>query len=301
MPNKETTQHSSLPSKPLPQVAAIHDLSGYGRASLTVIIPVLSTMGCNVCPLPTAVLSTNSRFPDFHFVDLTDDMVKMIAHWKSLDTDFDSIYSGFLGSSRQIDIVADFIDSFRRERQLVVIDPVLGDSGRLYEPFDQSMVVNMRELIKHAGIITPNLTEVALLLDQEYKEETEISEIKEWIMALAEQGPETVIITSAALKGEKGKTSVIAWNKQDKRMWKVSCTYLPAEYPGTGDTFASIITGALLQGDSLPIALDRAVQFISLGVRATFGYDYDVRQGIVLERILPALHTTPQIGSYEIL
>lgn len=287
--------------KPVKQVAAIHDLSGYGRASLTVIIPILSTMGCNVCPLPTAVLSTNSRFPGFHFIDLTSDMVKIIDHWKSLDIDFDAIYSGFLGSARQIGIVTDFIDSFRRQEQIVVVDPVLGDSGRLYKPFNEEMVINMRELICHAGIITPNLTEVALLLDEKYTPTVELQQVKEWLMRLAEQGPETVIITSVALKNEAGKTSVLAWNKSDRRMWKVSCEYLPAEYPGTGDAFASIVTGCLLQGDSLPIALDRAVQFISLGVRATFGYEYDIRQGIVLERILQTLHAPVQIGSYEVI
>ena len=290
-----------MPTKPVKQVAAIHDLSGFGRASLTVVIPILSTMGCNVSPLPTAVLSTNSRFPGFHFVDLTDDMVKIIEHWQTLNINFDAIYSGFLGSSRQIDLVTAFIDDFHRPEQLVVVDPVLGDSGQLYSPFNEDMVGKMRELIKHAGIITPNMTEAALLLEKPYKEKVELNEAKEWLMALADRGPEIVIITSVNIKGESEKTSVIAWNKREKRMWKVSCTYLPAEYPGTGDTFASIITGCLLQGDSLPIALDRAVQFISLGVRATFGYNYDVRQGIVLERILQALHAPAQISSYEIL
>ncbi len=272
--------------KPVKQVAAIHDLSGYGRASLTVVIPVLSTMGCNVCPLPTAVLSTNSSFPGFHFVDLTDDMVRIIEHWQSLDLHFDAIYSGFLGSARQIDIVADFIASFHKPEQLVVVDPVLG---------------NMRQLIRHAGIITPNLTEVALLLDKKYQPQVELSQVKEWLIELAEKGAETVIITSVDLVDEAGKTSVLAWDKRDKRIWKVSCDYLPAEYSGTGDLFASIITGCLLQGDSLPIALDRAVQFISLGVRATFGYDYDSRQGVVLERILQALHAPVQIGSYQVV
>ncbi len=287
--------------KPVKQVAAIHDLSGYGRVSLTVVIPVLSTMGCNVCPLPTAVLSTNSCFSGFHFVDLTDDMVRIIDHWQSLDLQFDAIYSGFLGSARQIGIVADFISSFRQKGQLVVVDPVLGDSGTLYTPFDREMVVNMRQLIRYADSITPNLTEAALLLDKQYTPVLELSQAKEWLMALADQGPATVIITSVVLAGEEGKTSVLAWNKKDRRIWKVSCAYLPGEYPGTGDIFASIVTGCLLQGDSLPIALDRAVQFISLGVRATFGYDYDTRQGIVLERILQALHAPVQIGSYEVV
>ena len=172
--------------------------------------------------------------------------------------------SGFLGSYRQIDLVTAFIDDSHRPEQLVVVDPVLGDSGQLSSPFNEDMVVKMRELIKHAGIITPNMTEAALLLEKPYKEKVELNEAKEWLMALADRGPEIVIITSVNIKGESEKTSVIAWNKREKRMWKVSCTYLPAEYPGTGDTFASIITGCLLQGDSLPIALDRAVQFIKL-------------------------------------
>ncbi len=287
--------------KPVKQVAAIHDLSGYGRASLTVAIPVLTTMGCNVCPLPTAVLSTNSCFPGFHFVDLTDDMVRIIEHWRTLDLHFDAIYSGFLGSARQVGIVSDFIQSFTQQEQLVVVDPVLGDCGGLYQPFDDEMVINMRQLIRHAGIITPNLTEAALLLGEEYRPEMELAQVKEWLMALAEQGAKTVIITSVVLVGEAGKTSVLAWDKSDKRIWKVSCDYLPAEYSGTGDVFASIVTGCLLQGDSLPIALDRAVQFISLGVRATFGYEYDSRQGIVLERILQALHAPVQIGSYQVV
>ncbi|MGI6655795.1 MAG: pyridoxamine kinase [Desulfobulbus sp.] len=287
--------------KPVKQVAAIHDLSGYGRGSLTVVIPILSTMGCNVCPLPTSILSANSHFPGFHFVDLTDEMGHIIEHWKTLALDFNAIYSGWLGSPRQIDIVADFIESFRRPGQLVMIDPVLGDAGRLYAPFGPEMQDKMKELIRHASIITPNLTEAAMLLDRGYSEEMELAEVKDWIMELADQGPETVIFTSAALKGQSGKTSVIAYSRLDHRMWKVSCEYLPAEYPGTGDTFSSIITGCLLQGDSLPIALDRAVQFISLGIRSTFGYDYDSRQGIVLERILQALHYPVQIGSYEIL
>lgn len=287
--------------KPVKQVAAIHDLSGYGRSSLMVVIPILATMGCNVCPLPTAVLSTNSRFPGFHFVDHTDDMEKIIAHWKTLNLHFEAIYSGFLGSAKQIGIVADFIDSFRQKDQLVVVDPVLGDSGKLYTPFNEEMVVNMRDLICHAKIITPNLTEVSLLLDIEYTPKVELEQVKEWLIQLAEKGPEIVIITSVAFKNEDGKTSVLAWNKRDKRMWKVSCEYLPAEYPGTGDAFTSIILGCLLQGDSLPIALDRAVQFISLGIRATFGYEYDTRQGIVLERILQALHAPVQIGSYEVV
>lgn len=286
---------------PVPRVAAIHDLSGFGRASLTVVVPILSTMGIQVCPLPTAVLSTHSKFPDFHFVDLTDHLPEMIRHWKDLGLGFDAVYSGFLGSHRQIDIVVDFIDHFRRDEQLVVVDPVLGDGGRLYGPLAPDMVGEMRSLVTHADVITPNLTEAALLLEEAYDPAASVDRVKEWAVRLADRGPGIVIVTSVPEGGPGRETAVVAYNRRDRRFWKVRCGYLPADYPGTGDAFASVIVGCLLQGDSLPIALDRAVQFISLGVRATFGYDYDTRQGILLERVLGSLRASPPISSYELL
>ena len=286
---------------PVPRIAAIHDLSGFGRTSLTMVIPILSTMGVQVCPLPTAVLSTHSQIPDYHFVDLTGHMPAMIEHWKHLDLGFDAIYSGFLGSHRQVAIVTEFIEYFRRPEQLVVVDPVLGDDGSMYGPLSPDMVSEMRSLISHADVITPNMTEAALLLGAAYDSRADIAKIKDWAVQLTAKGPEIVIITSVP-EFEKGrKTSVVAYNSRHKRFWKVLCDYLPANYPGTGDAFASVVVGSLLQGDSLPIALDRAVQFISLGVRATFGHTYDTKQGILLERVLDNLRGSVQISSYEIL
>ncbi|MEF8983310.1 MAG: bifunctional hydroxymethylpyrimidine kinase/phosphomethylpyrimidine kinase, partial [Bacteroidales bacterium] len=126
------------------------------------------------------------------------------------------------------------------------------------------------------------------------------NQIKDWILELSEKGPQIVIVTSVPESRQKNITSVIAYNKKDQRFWKVSVNYLPANYPGTGDAFASVVTGSLLQGDSLPIALDRAVRFTSMGVRATFGYDYNTDQGILLERILDTLVAPVQTSSYEI-
>ncbi|MBE9468521.1 MAG: pyridoxamine kinase [Bacteroidetes bacterium] len=286
---------------PVKKVVAIHDLSGVGRSSLTVVIPILSTMGIQVCPLPTAVLSTHSKFSDYHFVDLTEHMPAIINHWEKLDLKFNAIYSGFLGSDKQIDIVKNFIDKFKIDNQLIVIDPVLGDDGMLYGPFNNHMIDKMKELIKKADIITPNLTEAAFLLDKPFSLEISQDEIKTWVKNLADMGPEIVIITSVPEKLSHKQTSVIAYNKKDDRLWKVTCDYLPASYPGTGDAFASVIVGSLLQGDSLPIALDRAVNFVSMGVRSTFGYNYDTNYGILLEKILPNLQAPVQISSYELL
>ncbi|MFA5326949.1 MAG: pyridoxamine kinase [Prolixibacteraceae bacterium] len=285
----------------VPRVAAIHDLSGFGRSSLTVIMPVLSTMGIQVCPLPTAVLSTHSAFPDFHFRDLTDDMNPIIDHWKRLQLRFDAIYSGYMGSAKQIDIVRGFIRDFQHSDQLIVVDPVLGDDGKLYRSFTHEMVDKMKELVCDANVITPNMTEAALLLDEPYTVNLSETRLKDWAKRLSAFGPQTVIITSAPVTDKRGKTSVVAYNSTDDRYWKVVCDYLPASYPGTGDAFASVITGSLIQGDSLPIAIDRAVQFISIAVRATFGYNYKQSEGILLEKVLSSLNAPVQLSSYQLL
>ncbi len=220
---------------PVKRVAAIHDLSGFGRASLTVVTPILSCMGVQVCPLPTAVLSTHSKFKDHYFIDLTDHLLPIIEHWERLGLMFDAIYSGFLGSSQQIEIVSDFVHRFRTEKTLVVIDPVMGDDGVLYGPMTPDIVAGMQRLITVADIITPNITEAAFLLGQPLPELISETEIKQWLVALADMGPQIVIITSVPDQKEKRHTSVYAYNTADKRFWRVSCSYLPAAYPGTGD------------------------------------------------------------------
>lgn len=283
------------------RIAAIHDLSGIGRTSLMAVIPILSTMGFNVCPLPTAILSNHSQYPDFSFLDLTEEMPRIIDQWEKLGVTFDAIYTGYMGSPRQIEIVCGFIERFRTADTLVVVDPVLGDNGHLYSKMTQEMVEEMRRLACRADVLTPNLTEAFALLDRPYKTDCTTEELKDLIAELSEMGPDTVIITGVPVPGQSGLTSVIARSRSDLRTWKVTCPYLPAHYPGTGDSFTSVITGSLLQGDSLPIALDRAAQFILQGIRSTFGYRMDNRDGILLERVLPNLNTPIQSATYELV
>lgn len=283
------------------RIAAIHDLSGIGRTSLMAVIPILSTMGFNVCPLPTAILSNHSQYSDFSFLDLTEEMPRIIDQWEKLGVTFDAIYTGYMGSPRQIEIVCGFIERFRTADTLVVVDPVLGDNGHLYSKMTQEMVEEMRRLACRADVLTPNLTEAFALLDRPYKTDCTTEELKDLIAELSEMGPDTVIITGVPVPGQSGLTSVIARSKSDLRTWKVTCPYLPAHYPGTGDSFTSVITGSLLQGDSLPIALDRAAQFILQGIRSTFGYRMDNRDGILLERVLPNLNTPIQSATYELV
>lgn len=287
---------------PVRRVAAIHDLSGFGRASLSAIIPIISTMGIQVCPVPTAILSTHTGdFENYVFVDFTDYLESYIGHWKSLGIEFNCIYTGFLGSPRQVSIISRAINEFIHQRPLVVIDPVMGDNGRLYDTMDMEMVKNMRQFIKLADIITPNFTEAALLLNEPYHTDIREDEIKEWLRRLADMGPTTVIITSAPAPDSKQHTYVVAYDRDDGRFWKVKCDYIPAHFPGTGDAFTSVIVGSTLQGDSLPIALDRAVQFITQAIRASYGYKYPEREGVLLERVLDNLNAPVTVGSYEIL
>lgn len=284
------------------RVAAIHDLSGFGGGSLSAVIPILSALGIQVCSLPTAILSTHTGgFSNFHFRDLTSDMRHIIDHWRQLSLSFAGIYSGFLGSPEQIDIVTDFIKTFRTDSTLVVVDPVLGDDGKLYDTMDRSMVDGMRSLVASADVITPNITEAALLLSKAGPLAISgTEEIKAWARALSDLGPRCVIITSVPAEHGKG-TSVVAFDKDANRFWKVACPYIPACYPGTGDIFASVITGSLLQGDSLPLSLDRAVQFVSMAIRATFGHNFPEREGVFLERVLPSLNAPVSMSSFELI
>ena len=283
------------------RIAAVHDLSGYGRVSLMVVLPILSTMGFEVSALPTAVLSNHTQFPKFTFLDLTDEMSKIIESWKVLDARFDAIYTGYMGSPAQIDIIEGFIDNFRQPQTFVVVDPVLGDNGHLYQAIDKKMVEKMRSLIRKADVVTPNLTELYYLLDRPYEPQVDTERMKALMTELSDAGPDTVIVTGVPMAGDAGKTSVFAYSRQSGHYWKVTCAYLPAHYPGTGDAFTSVITGALMQGDSLPMAIDRAAQFILQGIRATFGYEYDSRQGILLERVLHNLVLPVQNYTYEMI
>jgi pyridoxine kinase len=286
---------------PVPKVAAIHDISGYGRGSLTTVIEVLATMGIQPCPVPTAVLSTHTGgFKDYKFIDLTEELPEYINHWDNLNIEFEAIYSGFLGSEEQIEIVIDFIKRFKREEQYVIIDPVLGDNGKTYDTFGPKMVQKMRKLVKNADIITPNITEAKFLLDKEENKIKSDDTAKEWLKELSSFGPEMVVITSVPGYNKKERTSVLSYQKNDNRFWKVDCDYVPANFPGTGDLFTSILVGSILTGDSLPMAIDRAGQFISMAVRTTYGYDFPEREGVLIERVLANLNLPISGKSYEI-
>lgn len=282
------------------KIAAIHDLSGYGRASLTVAIPILSYMGYQVCPLPTAILSAHSEYQNFRGFDLTEQMQPIINHWKELHLHFDALYSGYLASERQLDIVEQFFCDFKKDDNFVLVDPVLGDHGQLYPNMEQKMIEGMRRLCGRAKVITPNLTEAALLLGHKLRTEVQEREVIEWCVELGELGPDYSIITSAPVGGQN-QIATLAYNRLDGRLWRVCSKYLPASYPGTGDAFASVITGCLLHDDSLPEAIERAVHFINMGIHATFGCDHNPLDGMNQEKVLHYLVESLPYFTYELL
>lgn len=282
------------------KIAAIHDLSGYGRASLTVAIPILSHMGYQVCPLPTAVLSAHSEYPGFVSNDLTDLMKASIEHWKRLGLRFDALYSGYLASEEQIRVVEEFFSDFSHADNFILVDPVLGDHGKLYPGMTHDRISGMRRLCRRAKVITPNLTEAAFLLGYDTSRTPGYREVAEWCKQLAEMGPEYVIITSAPDEREH-RIATLAYNRNDCRLWRVTSDLIPASYPGTGDMFASVITGCLLGEDSLPEAIDRAVHFINMGIKATYGHAHQPLDGIYLEKVLHYLNEPLPYYTYELL
>lgn len=271
---------------PVLKIAAVHDLSGYGRCSLSVILPTLSAMGHQVCPLPTASLSTHTGgYTGFVFRDLTPDMEGWWKHWQKEGFEFDAFYSGFLGNAEQIGVVEKMIESLP-EKTLIFVDPVMGDDGVLYSTYTEEMRCEMKRLVRMADVITPNLTEAAFLLDRTPKESYTIKEIEEMTLALSNMAKGDVVVTGVSSPEgvgasyiEKGgdKVSFYIHKKHEK------------SYPGTGDIFASVLLGRLLKKDSLENAVKAACDFIYSVVGYSAQFDYPTREGVLLEARLSEL------------
>lgn len=271
------------------RVAAIHDISCFGKCSLTVALPVISAMGAEVSVIPTAVLSTHTGgFSGYTFRDLTDDILPVACHWKGLGLHFDAIYTGYLGSFRQIDIVLEAIDALKGEGTLVSVDPVMADNGRLYANFPEDFPAGMRRLCAKADLIVPNLTEAALLLDEPYREgHMEWQEIEELMRRLSALGPRRVVLTGVSFDGD-GLGA--AYYDADAGMSGAHLApRVEGYYHGTGDLFASVLVGALMAGRSLLDAVRLSVDFTAASIRRTAEAGTDRRFGVNFEAGLAGL------------
>lgn len=285
-------------NRPL-RVAAIHDLSGFGRCSLSVILPVMSAMGVQVCPVPTAVLSTHTGgLGDVEIRDLTDFISPCLAHYQKLGLEFECVYTGFIGSEEQVDHCLEFFRAY--PKALKVADPVMGDHGKPYKTYTKKMQERMTELVRVADLITPNLTEASILLKESF-DPAPISrtKAKSMLVRLSELGPKNVVITGVNLAS--GEVANVGYDKEKNAFWCTICDYVPVSYPGTGDIYASVLVGALLTGDSLPIAMDRATRFTEITVKTTFSYGTDVRYGVMLEHSLEWLTHKEILRGYQTL
>ena len=274
-----------------PKVAAVQDLSGLGRCSLSVVLPVLSVMGAQCCPLPTAVLSAHTAFPAPEaaaFQDLTGAMEQTLRHWEALHTSFDAIYSGFLGSPQQIGVLRRLIQRFRRKETLVLIDPVMGDHGRVYRTYTPEMCAQMIQLAAEADLITPNLTEAALLLGEPFDHiPTSQAGIEEWLRRLSLGGKRSVVITGVSLAPKALGAGCL-----DARSGKIRFAMArqePGQFFGTGDLFAAVLLGSLLRGETLSESTARAVDFIQKSVARTLAAGTPMLEGVQFEPLLREL------------
>ena len=269
------------------RIVTVQDISCIGKCSLTVALPIISAMGVEAAVLPTAVLSTHTAFKGFTFRDLTYDIKPIANHWKNENLHFDAVYTGYLGSFEQLKLVSEFIDDFSTDENMIIIDPVMGDFGKLYPGFTQEFADKMAELCGKADIIVPNMTEASFMLGIEYKESYNEAYVKDILKKLCENGAKKAVLTG--INYIEGQIGVMCYDSQTNTYSTYFQDKVDASYHGTGDIFASTLTGALVKGstfeDSLKIAVDYTVECI----RATKNDQNSHWYGVNFEEAIPYL------------
>ncbi|MBQ1440829.1 MAG: pyridoxamine kinase [Clostridia bacterium] len=269
------------------RIAAVQDISCVGRCSLTVALPIISAMGVEACPLPTALLSSHTLFPDPTKYDLTDVLPEITGHWKKIGVTFDGIYTGYSGSVRQLDVISEFIREFRGDG-FVFIDPVMGDHGRLYSGFTAEYVAKMAQFCGMADIIVPNLTEACLMLGIDYiGEDYSEGDLKEILRGLTTLGAAKAVVTGVSL--ERGRLGAAAYDSGSGEYFLCMGDRVEGSFHGTGDIFASVCVGALAKGEALRNAVEQAVRFTCECIKITAGDSRDSRYGVNFERVLHIL------------
>lgn len=270
------------------RVMAVHDISCFGRCSLTVALPVLSAAGIETSVIPTAVLSTHTGgFQGYTFRDLTDDIPDIASHWKSLGLKFDGIYTGYLGSYEQLELVSNLFDTFGGNSPLIFVDPVMADNGVLYPAFRPDFPKGMLRLCRKADVVVPNLTEAALLLGEPYREGPYTKEyIERMLKKLSDTGPRRVVLTGVYF--DEKSLGCAAYDRETGETGYALAQRIEGYYHGTGDVFASALLGALLRGFSLADAARAATDFTVGSIARTHAAGTDVRFGVNFEAGIPA-------------
>lgn len=269
------------------RVAAIHDISGFGKCSLTVALPIISAAGIEVSAVPTAVLSTHTGgIEGFTYRDLTEDMAPFAKHWKSLNLHFNAIYSGFLGSFEQIDIVSNIFDMLKTDDTLIMVDPCMADNGKLYSIYNESMVSGMVKLCRKADIIVPNLTEAAFMLNKPFIEGPYTKKyIEDTLKELATLGCKKVVITGVYFDDKT--LGAASYDCVKNEITYSFNKIVNGSFHGTGDVFASALLSGILNGFSLTESTQIAVDFTYNSIHLTELAQTDRRFGVNFEENLP--------------
>lgn len=271
--------------KDYPRVLTIQDISCFGQCSLTVALPVISACGAETCVLPSAVLSTHTcGFSGYTFRDLTDDMPAIEKHWQKENIRFDAVYTGYLGSAKQIAYVESIARNCLEKDGLLIVDPAMADNGKLYPGFDAAFVDEMKKLAAKADYLLPNLTEACLLADEEYKTSYDRAYIEKLSEKLTALGAKTVVLTGVSYSA--GKTGVVVFS--DGKYEYYEHEKIAEGCHGTGDIYASAFTGALLRGANAAKAAEIAANFVVECIKATAG-DQNHKYGAKFEKVLGKL------------
>lgn len=267
------------------KILTIQDISCVGQCSLTVALPILSACGMETCIIPSAVLSTHTAgFTGFTFRDLTDDIPKIKEHWLSENIRFEAIYTGYLGSTRQIDYVMDIMNTLGTPDAKNIVDPAMADNGKLYPAFDAAYVEEMKKLCAAADYILPNITEACFLTDSEYRENYDEAYIKELLTKITAHDQQTVVLTGVGYR--PGKTGVVVFQNNEYRYYEHEL--ISKGCHGTGDVYASAFVGALQNGKSTFEAARIAADYTVLCIKHTQG-DSSHWYGVKFEEKLPDL------------
>ena len=268
------------------KIAVINDLSGFGRCSLTVAIPVISHMGIQCCPVPTSIFSNHTGFKEYFFDDYTDKIQDYVDHWKKLKLEFEGIYTGFLGSELQINIVKQFIKDFKTERTKVIVDPVMGDNGVAYATYNAQMCSEMKSLVEYADILTPNVTEACILTDTNYRKEGfSEKELEMMARTLSDSGPDKVVITGIK---QGNYISNLVYEK-DSSIKIIKTHQAGEERSGTGDVFASIIAADSVNGVDFSVSVKKASTFVKKSIEKSIKLNIPKTDGVCFEEVLKGL------------
>ena len=267
------------------RIITVQDISCVGRCSLTVALPIISAAGVEAGVLPTAVLSTHTAFPKFTFCDLTGEIEKISETFAELDIDFDAVYTGYLGSFRQLELVSQMIDRHKTDKCLVLIDPAMADNGKLYKGFTNDFARAMAQLSAKADLVIPNLTEACFMLDIPYTEEYDEQYIRDVLKKLTDLGAKRAALTGISF--ESDKLGVYSYDSTTNTYFSYYNEKLPVAYHGTGDIFASATLGAIMRGHTVESALKVAVDFTLECIKLTMADENRRTYGVNFEEALP--------------